>query len=142
MADEPRFSWPTILRGTAIIVGVTAAVGFIVPIVATLALGLVNTGRVSGNEIYRWGYWVIAWGMTFWLGSQMIKKVSDRIIDDMLAASVVIALLLLVLKFVVWIVFEPVDADGKSLFAITGIDVFGAIGMVLVGLIAARINRY
>lgn len=142
MSTLARFSWPTILKAVGIIIGITVVYAFLVPVVATLALKLGHTGYVSGNEIYRWLYWIIAWVLTIWQGSYMLRKVHDQIIDDMLVTAVVAALLLLVVKFVVWIVYEPINSDGGRLFAITPIDVGGALILPVVALIAARINKF
>ena len=33
-------------------------------IILTIALGYNHTGRVAGNDLYRWAYWGIAWALT------------------------------------------------------------------------------
>lgn len=142
MAEEPRFDWSAILQATAIIVGVTAVIGFVVPIVGTLALDLNNTGRVSGNQIYRWGYWAVSWALTIWQGAWMVRKVHERIIDDMLVTSVIAAVVLFIIKIIIAFVYEPVGRDGQLLSVVTSVDAGGALILVMVALIGARTNRY
>jgi hypothetical protein len=145
MADESRearFDWAAILRTTAIIVGITAVFGFAVPAGLTVALRLYNTGRVAGHELYRWAFWAVAWGLTVWQGAVMIRRVHERIVDDMLVASVVCAVLLLIVKFVIALVYVPISSEGALLPLITSIDAVGAVALFVVALIAARINRY
>jgi hypothetical protein len=135
MAEEPRFDWSGIIRSTAIIVGGAAALGFAIPPIATLAFGLYNTGTVAGNDIYRIVYWAMAWGLTVLQGAWMLRHVGDRIIDDMLVIAILSALGLVIVKFIVWLVFEPVEP-------FTGLDAGGALLLVVVALIAARANRF
>lgn len=142
MADQPRFDRGAILRASAIIIGGAAVFGLAVPIIGALAVSSWDTLKVSGNEIYRWAYWAIAWALTVWQGSWMLRKVHDRIIDDMIVTAALSAILLLVVKFIVWIAYEPISSDGVYLFAITPIDVGGALMLVVVALIGARANRY
>ena len=142
MTDEPRFDWPAILRVTGIVVGGPAVVGFVIPPVATLAFGLYNTGIVAGNEIYQWFFWVVAWALTFWQGSWMLRRVGDKIIDDMLVVSMIAAVILLIIKIVIGIAYMPISSDGQTVSLVTGIDAGGALMLVVVALIGARINKY
>jgi hypothetical protein len=142
MAEEPRFDRAAIIRAAAIIIGGAAIFGLVVPVVGALAVGPWDTLKVSGNEIYRWAYWAIAWALTIWQGSWMIRHVHERIIDDMIVTSVVAAIVLMIVKFIVWIAYEPLNSEGARLFAVTSIDVGGALMLVVVALVGARINRY
>jgi hypothetical protein len=135
MSEEPRFDWNGIFRGTAMIVGGAAVIGFAVPPLATLALNLYNTGIVAGNEIYRIVYWAVAWALTVVQGAWMLRHVGDRIIDDMLVIAIISALGLVIIKFVIWIVYEPVAP-------FTGLDAGGALLLIVVALVAARANRF
>jgi hypothetical protein len=144
---EPLYDWPEIFRAVGIIILGAAAFGLIVPIVGALAVGSWDTFNVSGSEIYRWLYWVIAWALTVWQGARLIRDVSERIIDDMLVVALVSAVALLLVKFIVWIAYEPrinydLDPLGVPIFALTGIDVAGALALVIVALVGARANRY
>ncbi|HEC24264.1 MAG TPA: hypothetical protein ENI95_15255 [Chloroflexi bacterium] len=140
--DEARFDWGAIARASAIIVGVVTAFALIVPVAGALAVGPWDTLKISGSEIYNWAYWAIAWALTIWQGAWMIRRVHERIIDDMLVTSVIAAIALIVVKFVVWILYEPVNEEGQRLFAVTAIDAGGALMLIVVALIGARINRY
>jgi hypothetical protein len=140
--EESRFDWGAIGRASLIIIGVTAVFGLVVPVVGAMAIADWDTLKVSGNEIYRWAYWAIAWGLTVWQGSWMIRHVHERIIDDMLVTSVIAAIVLIIVKVVVWIAYEPTGSEGQRLFAVTGIDAGGALMLVVVAMIGARINRY
>jgi hypothetical protein len=144
MAEEPRFDWPSITKSVGIVVGVTTALALIVPIAGALADGdgPLSTRNISGNEIYRWGFWIVAWVLTFLQGSWMLKHVGDRVIDDMLVISIIAAVVLILIRFVVWIIYDPMTSTGERLFAISAIDAGGALLLVVVGLIAARFNRY
>ena len=143
MAEEPRFDWPSILKATALIAGITAAVGIVVPLALTPALKLYHTGIVAGHEVYRWGFWAVAWGLTVWQGSVMLRKVHDAIIDDMLLTAVVAGVLLLVVKAVLTLVYVPLHEIGDPQpFPFTALDVGGAMVMAVVALIASRINKY
>ena len=146
MADEPRFDVPEILRATAFIVGIPAVVGLVVPVVGAVAMPSLNTLNISGHEIYNLGFWIIAWGITVWQGSQMLKRVHDRIIDDMLVTAIIAAVGLLIVKVVIWFLYEPTryDATGEAtiLPLITAIDAGAALVLVVVALIGARANRY
>ncbi len=142
MADEPRFDWGAILSAIAVIVGVTAVLGFLVPAVLTLALGLGHTGRVAGNDAYRWGFWAVAWILTIWQGAVMLRKVHDRIVDDMLVTSIVAAVVLFLVKIVITLVYEPISGRGTLLPIVSSLDTGGALILVLVALIGARVNRF
>jgi len=142
MAEEPRFDWPAILRVTGIVVGGPAVIGLVIPPLATLALGLYNTGTVAGNEIYRWLFWAIAWGLVIWQGSWMLRRVGDKIIDDMLVMSMMAAVALIIVKIVIAIAYVPIDANRQPLPIVTFIDTGGALVLIVVALIAARTNRF
>jgi len=135
MAEEPRFDWSAIFRVVGIIVAGAAAVGFIIPPVATLALGLYNTGIAADNELYQAAYWIVAWGLTIWQGAWMLRRVGDKIIDDMLVMSIIAAPILIVLKMIINLVYASSEI-------ITAIDAGGALLLVAVALVGARINRY
>jgi hypothetical protein len=141
MADEPRFDWSAIFRVVAIVVAGAGVIGFAVPPIATLAFGLYNTGIAAGNEIYQWIYWAAAWGLTIWQGAWMLRRVGDKIIDDMLVMSMIAAAVLVLLKIVINFIYLPVSSDGQS-FILSGIDAGGALMLIVVALIGARINRY
>lgn len=117
------------------ICGGAALVGFAVPLIATPLLKLYNTGVVAGNEIYIISFWLVAWALTVVQGVWMLKHVGDKIIDDMLVTAIICALVLVVVRFIIWIVYEP-----PSPF--TGLDAGGALLLIVVALIAARANRY
>lgn len=140
--DESRFDWPAIFRATAIVVVITAVFGFAVPIGLAFALGLPDTRQTSGNEIYRWLFWILAWVLIFWQARMMLNDVGERIIDDMLVTSVVVAILLLIVRFVIALVYTPVNSRGEILPLITAIDAMSAVLTGVVALIAARLNQY
>lgn len=141
--EDSRFDWPAIIRASAFIVGITALYAFVVPVAGAFAVAEWDTLILSGNEIYRWLFWIIAWGITVWQGSWMLNEVHDRIIDDMLVTSVVAAIALLIVKFIIWIVYWPMDAETLVRYGpITPIDAGGALMLVVVALIAARANRF
>ncbi len=142
MAEERRFDWGAILTAAAIIVGVTAALGLIVPAVLTLGLGLGHTGRVAGHDAYRWGFWAVAWALTIWQGAVMLRKVHERIVDDMLVTSIIAAVALFLVKMVIGLVYEPLSGRGTLLPIVTSLDTGGALILVLVALIGARVNRF
>ena len=142
MADEARFDWGAILRASAIIIAGTAAFGFIVPVVITVAFKLGNTGPVSGHVAFTWGYWAVAWGLTVWQGAWMLREVHERIIDDMLVTSILVALVLLIVKIVIALVFEPINSEGDLRPIFTAFDAGGALILLVVALIGARANRY
>lgn len=146
---ERRLDWSAILRSVAIVVAVTTAYALIVPIIGALLVREViplphdwDVLKISGHEIYRALYWVLAWGLIVWRGAAMIREVHERIIDDILVASALIAVIMLAVKFIVWIFYEPINSDGMRLFPITAFDVGGALLLFVAALIAARINRY
>jgi hypothetical protein len=72
----------------------------------------------------------------------MIRHVGDRIIDDMLVTSIFAAITLIIVKCIVWLVFEPIGAVGQQLLPITAIDAAGGLMLVVMALVGARINRY
>jgi len=140
--EEARFDWPAIGRALLIIALVPIVFAFAVPPLAGLALGLPKTGPIAGNEIYRWLYWVLAWGLIIWQGAWMLRIVGhDHIIDDMLVVSAIAGVTLVIVKFVVWFIYQPTNADGGNQFALTYVDVAGVIVLFLVALIGARVNR-
>jgi hypothetical protein len=142
MTEEPRFDWPTIFRSVAIIVGASALVGFAIPPLLTLAFGMYNTGYAAGNDIFNWGFWIAAWIATFVQGAYFLKHVGTKIVDDMLVVAIGSMILLVIVKFIVAIVYLPITQDGQPLPLMTGIDAGGALMIVVVALIAARMNRY
>jgi hypothetical protein len=137
MAEEPRFYWPGIFRVVGIVVGGAAAIGFIIPPAATLAFKLYNTGTVADNEIYQAAYWVVAWALTIWQGSWMLRRVGDKIIDDMLVMSIIAAPVLVVIKIVINLIYVPIESG-----ILGGIDAGGALLLIVVALVAARVNKY
>ncbi len=146
---ERKLDWNAVLRSVAIVGAVTTAYALIVPIIGALLVREViplpydwDVLKISGHEIYRILYWVLAWGLIIWRGAVMIREVHERIIDDMLVASVLIAIVMLAMKIVVWVFYEPINSDGMRLFPITAFDVGGALLVFVVALVAARINRY
>lgn len=144
MAEDHRFDWGAIFRACGIIAGGSAAYGLIVPIAGAFVDGNGNawtTQTVAGHEIYLWLFWAIAWGLTVWQGAWMIRHVHDRIIDDMLVTSVLCSILLIISRFIVWVVYTPTRA-GDPILPLTGIDAGGALILIVVALVAARINRY
>ncbi len=140
--EESRFDWGAIGRVSLIIIGVTVVFGFAVPVLGAVAVAGWDTLKVSGNEIYRWAYWAIAWALTIWQGSWMLREVHERIIDDMLVTSVIAAVVLVIFKVIIWFVYEPIGSEGQPLFPITGIDAGGALMLIVVAMIGARANRY
>ncbi len=143
MTEGSRFDWPAIFRGAGIIVGVTAVLGLSVPIGGAFidGNGPIGTQDVSGNQIYRWAFWALAWVLTIWQGAWMLRQVGDRIIDDMLVTAGIAAVALLVVKAVVWLAYEP-RVRGQLLLPITGIDAAGALALIIIALVAARVNRF
>lgn len=137
MAEEPRFDWSAIFRVVGIVVAGTAAVGLIVPPAATMAFGLYDTGIAADNEIYQWAYWAVAWGLTIWQGSWMLRRVGDKIIDDMLVMSIIAAAILTLLKIIINLIYVPIESGVFS-----SIDAGGALMLIVVALIGARINKY
>jgi hypothetical protein len=135
MSEEQRFDWGGIFRSSGIIIGGAGVLGFAVPPLMTLAFSLGTTQVVADNDIYRFAYWALAWGLTFLQGSWMLRHVGDRIIDDMLVISIISALGLVILKFVIWLVYAPLQP-------FTTLDAGGALLLIVVALIAARTNRF
>ena len=136
-SEEPRFDWGGIFRSAGIIVGGAGVLGFIIPPIATLAFSLGTTEVVASNVIYQIVYWASAWGLTVLQGSWMLRTVGDKIIDDMLVIAIISALGLVILKLIIWLVYE-----GPSQLPFTGLDAGGALLLILVALIAARANKY
>jgi hypothetical protein len=118
-------------------------IGLIVPIGGAFidGDGPIGTQDVSGNQIYRWAFWALGWGLTIWQGSWMLRHVGERIIDDMLVTAGITALGLLAVKVIVWIAYQP-RASGGDLLPITGIDAAGALALIIIALVAARVNRF
>lgn len=142
MADEHRFDWGAILRASGIIIVIAAVYAFVIPIAGAFADGdgPISTGTVAANQIYRWLFWGLAWGVTIWQGAWMIREVHDRIIDDMLVTAVIAGVVLLIIKIVVWAIY--IVGTDQDIFPITGIDAAGALMLVVIALIGARANRY
>ena len=135
MSEEPRFDWGGIFRSSGIIIGGSAIIGFAVPLIVTPLFSLGTTQVVADSVLYWIAYWVVAWALTFVQGAWMLKNVGDKIIDDMLVIAIVSALGLVILRFVIWLVYEPQQA-------FTTLDAGGALLLVVVALIAARTNRF
>lgn len=148
MADQqPPLNWRAIFRAAGIIIGGATLFGIAIPLIGALigeavgGTGPLNTRVISGHEIYRWLYWAVAWGLTFWQGQWMLRTVGKQNINDMLVTAVIAAVALLIVKFVVWLAYDPINS-GQRLFAITAIDAAGALALLIVAFIAARINAY
>ena len=141
-AEEARFDWGAIARATGIIVGGTALIGVIVPLALTVLLKLGHTGRVAGNDIYRWGFWAVAWALTLWQGTTMLRRVHDAIIDDMIVTAVLSAVILFFVKLLLNLTLEPLNEQGALLPVVTAIDTGGALVLVVVAIISARVNRF
>lgn len=140
--DQPRLDWRAIGRSVGIIVGAVAIFAFLVPVVGAIAVTEWDTLIITGSEIYRWLFWIIAWAMIFIQGSWMLKHVHEAIVNDLLVITALVDVLLFIVKFAVWFIFWPIAEDGTRLFAITGIDAFGAVGAIIVAFVAARVNQY
>jgi len=140
--QDSRFYWPGIFRAAGVVILGVGLFGFIVPLALSYAFGLPNTTEMSGNEIYRWMYWVVAWALIFWRGYVMIRDIHDRIIDDMLVVAVICAVTLLVLKIIIALIYVPYNDRGELLPLITAIDTGGALLTIVVAMVAARMNRY
>lgn|SRR5574341_349788 len=147
MAAESRFDWPAIFWVSGIVVAGPAIFGFLIPLVGALALQW-PVRVTAANEIYRFAYWLIAWGLIVWQGAWMLREVHERIIDDMIVTSVLTAIALLIFKVIIGIVLDPrpdyvgPDNLGAPLPIITAIDAGGALIMVVVALVAARVNKF
>ncbi len=142
MAEESRFDWGNILRAAAIIIGGAAAVGFLIPAALTLAFNLGHTGHVAGHDLYRWGFWAVAWALMIWQGATMLRRVHDRIIDDMVVTAVIVAIALFAIKIMIALVYEPLNERGELLPLITPLDSGGALIIIAAALIGARVNRF
>lgn|SRR5690606_10628047 len=145
MADnlnEPRFDWGAIFRASGVIILGTAILAFVIPPVLTILLQRGHTGYVAGNDLFRWGYWAIAWALTIWQGSWMLRMVGDRIWDDMIFVAAITAAVLIVLKIVNSLIYEPIGSEGQLLPILTSTDVGGAIILVVVALVGAGTNRF
>lgn len=150
MKDEGRFDWSAIFRAVAVIVAITAVIGFVVPVIGAIidGDGPMDTGNISGHEIYIWGFWIVAWALVVVQGSWMLKNVHDRIIDDMLATSMIAAVGLIIVRVIISLIYaprnnwlpDPVANDYVSI--LTGIDAGAALMLIVVGLVAARVNKY
>lgn len=139
---EPRFDWPAIFRAVGIIVLGTGIIGFAIPPILTIALQLGNTGHIAGNDIFRWGYWAVAWALTIWQGAWMHRTVGDRIWDDMVVVAALSAILLVAMKIAMALIYEPLSSEGNLLPIMTSIDTGGALILVVVALIGAGTNRF
>lgn len=139
---EPRFDWPAIFRAVGIIVVGTGIIGFAVPPLLTIALQLGNTGHIAGHDAFRWGYWAAAWALTIWQGSWMLRTVGDRIWDDMVVVAALTAILLVAIKIVTALIYQPISSEGELLRVMTPIDTGGALILVVVALIGAGTNRF
>jgi hypothetical protein len=141
--DEGRFDWRAIARVCGIIVGVTAIFALVVPVVGAFidGNGPLDTRTISGHQIYRWLFWLIAWGLTIWQAGWMLREVGERIVDDMLVTSIIVAIALMIVKVIVWLAYEPV-ANGTLQLPITSIDAAGALMLIVIALVGARMNRY
>lgn len=135
MSEEPRFDWSGIFRSSGIIIGGAALVGFLVPVIVTPLFSLGTTQVVADSSLYWIAYWAVAWGLTFVQGAWMLRNVGDRIIDDMLVIAIISALGLVILRFVIFLVYES-----HQIF--TMLDAGGAVLLIVVALIAARTNRF
>jgi hypothetical protein len=142
--DEGRFDWRAIARVCGIIVGVSTLFALIVPVVGAFidGNGPLDTRIISGHQIYRWLFWLIAWGLTIWQAAWMLREVGERIVDDMLVTSFIVAIALMIVKVIVWLAYEPASADGTLLPPITGIDAAGGLMLIVIALVGARLNRY
>ncbi len=145
--QQPPLDWRAIFRVAGIVTGATALFGIAIPLIGALigeavgGTGPLNTRVISGHELYRWLYWAVSWGVMFWQGQWMLRRVGKQNINDMLVTAIITAVALMIVKFVVWIVYDPVNS-GQRLFAITAIDAMGALALLIVGFIAARINAF
>lgn len=140
--DEPRFDWPAIGSALLVIVLVPTIYAFAVPPLAGMALNMPSTGPIAGNDIYRWGFWGLAWGMIIWRGAWMARVVHERIVDDMLVTSAAAAAILLGVKFLIWVFYAPVNANNELISFITPIDTLAAVVALGIAWLGARANRY
>ena len=65
----------------------------------------------------------------------MVRTVGDRILDDSVVLAVICAVVLLIVKIAIALVYEA-----ENIF--TGFDVGGALVLLVVALIGARANRF
>jgi hypothetical protein len=143
LMDEGRFDWRAIARVSGIIIGVTAIFGLVVPVAGAFidGNGPLDTRTISGHQIYLWLFWAIAWGLTIWQAGWMLREVGERIVDDMLVTSIIVAITLMILRVIVWLAYEPVSG-GVLQPPITGIDAAGGLMLIVIALVGARMNRY
>ena len=136
-ADEPRFDIPAIARAAAIIIGGTTLFGFAIPALITILFDPTSssTTPVVSNVIFTWAFWGLSWGLTLWQGAWMVRTVGDRILDDSVVLAVICAVVLLIVKIAIALVYEA-----ENIF--TGFDVGGALVLLVVALIGARANRF
>src|SRR5690606_36689502 len=138
---EPRFDWGAIFRAATIVIVVTAIIGFAIPPIMTIALGYNHTGRVAGNDLYRWAYWGVAWALTIWQGAWMRRVVGDRIWDDMAFVSVIVAEVRFVRKLLMPLIYEPISSEGELMPIVTTLDTGGALILIFVSFLGAGTNR-
>lgn len=156
-SDERVLDLGAMARALAIIVIIPAVYAFAVPPLLGTAFGHAHTGPIAGNQIYRWLYWVIAWGLILWQGSWMRQAVHDRIFDDMAITAVIAIGILLGVKFVTWFVFNPVIGCTlppeqitvenvaqvcSPVSFITIVDVLAAVVGVILSIVGALANRF
>jgi len=137
-ANEPRFDVPAIARAAAVIIGATAVFGFAVPALITVLFDPTSssTSPAASSVIFTWAFWGVSWGLTVWQGAWMLRDVGhDRILDDVLVLAVICAIVLLIVKIMIALVYEA-----ESVF--TGFDVGGALVLLVVALVGARANRF
>lgn len=139
---EPRLDWGAILRAVAVVIIGSALVGFIVPPALTVAFQYGHTGVVAGSDWFRWGFWAVAWALTIWQGAWMRRAVGDRIWDDMVVVAVIVGALLLAMKVVIALVYEPLNEAGELMPIITALDTFAALILLIVAIIGAGANRF
>ena len=136
-ADEPRFDIPAIARAAAIIIGGTTLFGFAIPALITILFDPTSssTTPVVSNVIFTWAFWGLSWGLTLWQGAWMVRTVGDRILDDSVVLAIICAVVLLIVKIAIALIYEA-----ENIF--TGFDVGGALVLLVVALIGARANRF
>jgi len=136
-ADEPRFDIPAIARAAAIIIGGTTLFGFAIPALITILFDPTSssTTPVVSNAIFTWAFWGLSWGLTLWQGAWMVRTVGDRILDDSVVLAIICAVVLLIVKIAIALIYEA-----ENIF--TGFDVGGALVLLVVALIGARANRF
>ncbi|MGF1506921.1 MAG: hypothetical protein GYB64_09770 [Chloroflexi bacterium] len=152
---ERQFDWPAIGRASAIIFAAAAAFGLLAPVIGAVLVNEViplgtdwTTLNISGSFIYMFLFWAIAWAVTFIMGQWMINIVHERIIDDMIATALVTSIMLIVLRIVIWLIYEPTRYDvnlppeGVPRFFFTEVDAGGVLFLFLVAFLAARVNQY